>query len=75
MTRYQLLKKHKTIVFLFVKYGIINYQVIRDMEIYEQFQLMKDVPHNEAKYLVLADSYDLSTSRIEQIIYSMQCVN
>ena len=54
-----------------VKKGIISYQIIRDLEIYERFEAMTDIKHNDAKYLILSDEYELSAARIEQIIYAM----
>jgi len=70
MTRYQLLKDNEDIVFQFIKAGVLSFQIIRDIEIFETFQ---EIPlnNNEAKYLLLGDQYELSAKRIEQIIYQM----
>lgn len=70
MNRYQLLKKNEKLIFQFVRNGILSYQIIRDIEIYERFNEM-DESVKDLKYLVLAEQYELSSNRIEQIITQM----
>ena len=72
MTRYELLKQNEEIMFQFVKAGILSFQVIRDIEIFESFTNYKDEINKESRYLLLADTYELSSKRIEQIVYQMQ---
>jgi hypothetical protein len=71
MNRYQLLKKNEEIIYQFIKNGIISYQIIRDMEIYETF-IQMDNTTNELKYIILADDYELSSQRVKQIITTMK---
>ncbi|MDI9257274.1 hypothetical protein [Flavobacterium sedimenticola] len=71
MTRYELLKKNEDVLYQFVKAGILSYQVIRDIEIYEAFNNI-DIQNKEMKYIMLSDDFELSTKRIEQIIIQMQ---
>lgn len=71
MNRYQLLKQNDSMVFLFVKNGILSYQVIRDMEIFEEFNRLQNLT-NELKYILLGEQFELSAKRIEQIITSMK---
>lgn len=71
MNRYDLLKKHKAITFQFVKNGILSYMIIRDIEIYEAYNALDDNITKELKYIILAEQYELSVKRIEQIIYNM----
>jgi hypothetical protein len=70
MTRYEILKANEEAMWLFIQNGILSYQVIRDLEIYQEFISLGDLS-NAAKYLILADSYELSSKRIEQIVNSM----
>jgi DNA polymerase III delta prime subunit len=51
--------------------GILSYMIIRDIEIYESFNLLDDDISKEMKYIILAEQYELSTDRIKQIIYNM----
>lgn len=74
MNRYDLLKKHEAITFQFVKNGILSYMIIRDIEIYEAYNAIDDNITKELKYILLAEQYELSVKRIEQIIYNMQSV-
>lgn len=55
----------------FVSAGILSYQVYRDIEIYEKFNEM-DMKNNEVKYMFLGEEFELSSIRIQQIIYNMQ---
>jgi hypothetical protein len=71
VNRYQLLKQHEEIIYLFVKNGILSYQIIRDMEIYDSY-LELDENIKELKYIELGEIYELSSKRIEQIIYQME---
>lgn len=71
MNRYELLKKNEDVLYQFVKAGILSYQVIRDIEIYEAFNNI-EIQNKEMKYIMLSDSFELSTKRIEQIIIQMQ---
>ncbi|MEW5675542.1 hypothetical protein ABGT15_04455 [Flavobacterium enshiense] len=70
MNRYQLLKRNEKLIFQFVRNGILSYQIIRDIEIYERFDEMEE-PIKDVKYLVLGEQYELSPNRIEQIITQM----
>jgi hypothetical protein len=72
MNRYQLLKQNDKIIFKFIKNGILSYQIIRDIEIYENFQAMSDIKNFETRYILLGDEYELSAKRIEQIVLQMQ---
>lgn len=75
MNRYQLLKNNTNIIFQFIKNGILSYQVNRDIEIYETYLAMNDDNvTKEVKHLILADTFELSPKRIEQIIYNMEKV-
>jgi tyrosine-protein phosphatase YwqE len=71
MNRYQLLKENENILYQLVRNGIITVLVMRDMEIYERYEAMT-ITNNESKYLLLGDEYELSTKRIQQIVYNMQ---
>lgn len=71
MNRYELLKQNENIIFQFVKNGILSYMMIRDIEIYESFNEIEDDITKEMKYIILAEQYELSVKRIEQIIYNM----
>jgi len=71
LNRYQLLKEHESIIYLFVKNGILSYQIIRDMEIYDTYQNLEETI-KELKYIELGELYELSPKRIEQIIYQME---
>lgn len=71
MNRYELLKKNEDVMFQFVKAGILSYQVIRDIEIYEAY-VSNDVNNNSMKYILLGEDYELSPRRIEQIVVNMQ---
>lgn len=73
MNRYQLLKEHESVIYLFVKNGILSYQIIRDMEIYDTYQNLEETI-KELKYIELGELYELSPKRIEQIIYQMERV-
>ena len=66
-----ILKENEELIFQFVKNGILSYQIIRDMDIYEKFNSLDNLT-NEIKYILLADEFELSKSRIEQIITSMK---
>ncbi|GEM_PF-4154783 len=73
MNRYKLLKNNTNIIFQFIKNGILSYQVNRDIEIYETYVAMNDDGvTKEVKHLILADTFELSPKRIEQIIYNME---
>lgn len=72
MNRYELIKSNEELTFQYVKNGILSYQIIRDMDIYEKFNSLDNLT-NEIKYILLADEFELSKSRIEQIITSMKC--
>lgn len=74
MNRYELLKKNENIIFQFVKNGILSYMMIRDIEIYENYNQLEDNLTKEMKYIILAEQYELSVKRIEQIVYNMQSV-
>lgn len=71
MNRYELIKSNEELTFQYVKNGILSYQIIRDMDIYEKFNSLDNLT-NEIKYILLADEFELSKSRIEQIITSMK---
>ena len=72
MTRYQLLKKNENLIFSFVKNGILSYQILRDLEIYEKYQELGDeINNNQFKYLLLSEEHSLSEKSIERIIYQM----
>lgn len=71
MNRYELLKQNENLIFQFVKNGILSYMMIRDIEIYESFNGIEDDITKEMKYIILAEQYELSVKRIEQIIYNM----
>ncbi|MNG39334.1 hypothetical protein D3C84_1273710 [compost metagenome] len=45
--------------------------IIRDIEIYENFNQLENDIGKEMKYILLAEQYELSTDRIKQIIYNM----
>ena len=70
MNRYQLLKDNEDTIFQFVKSGIMSYQIIRDIEIYERY-LELDEYSNQMKYILLSEEFELGVKRIEQIIYQM----
>ena len=72
MNRYELIKKNENTIFQFIKNGIISYQIIRDIEIYENYLSIEETTNNLAKYILLGEEYELSHKRIEQIIYNMQ---
>ncbi|MCG2611522.1 hypothetical protein LZZ90_08375 [Flavobacterium sp. SM15] len=72
MNRYQLLKKNHETMYQFIKAGILSFIVLRDIEIYEEYQQLKKMKNNEAKFLYLGDKHELSAVRIEQIVYNMQ---
>ena len=75
MNRYQLLKKNENLIFQFVKNGILSYQIIRDMEIYERYdELGDEIENNQFKYLLLSEEHSLSEKSIERIIYQMNRV-
>ena len=71
MTRYELLKANEDTMYQFIKAGILSFQVIRDIEIFESFNNYEDGISKESRYLLLADTYELSSKRIEQIVYQM----
>lgn len=71
MNRYQLLKEHESVIYLFVKNGILSYQIIRDIEIYDSYQNLEETI-KELKYIELGELYELSPKRIEQIVYQME---
>ncbi|TRX34964.1 hypothetical protein FNW52_12545 [Flavobacterium sp. ZT3R18] len=71
MNRYELLKKNENITFQYVKNGILSYMILRDIKIYESFNLLDDNISKEMKYIILGEENELSTKRIEQIIYNM----
>lgn len=73
MNRYELLKENEAIIFQFVKNGILSYMMIRDIEIYETFNQLEDKLTKEMKYIILSEQFELSTDRIKQIIYNMEC--
>ena len=52
MTRYELLKNNEDVMLQFIKAGVLGYQVIRDIEIYELFMQL-NLKNNEAKYMDL----------------------
>lgn len=70
MNRYQLLKQNNEINYIYLKNGIISYQLIRDMEIYEKFNQLESIT-KEMKYILLGEEFELSKYRIEQIISTM----
>lgn len=72
MNRYQLLKENDELVFQFVKNGIMSYQVLRDIQIFERYNELDEIKSNQLKYLLLGEEFELSDKRIEQIIYQMQ---
>lgn len=71
MNRYELLTKHKNIIFTFIKNGILSYQINRDMEIYELFLTLEDTQFNEEKYIILGEQFELTPKRIQQILFNM----
>lgn len=71
MNRYQLLKQNESLIFQFVKNGILSYQIIRDIEIYERYEELNE-DTKELKYIILGDIYELSSDRVKQIIYQME---
>jgi hypothetical protein len=72
MNRYELLNQNKELIYLFVKNGILSYMMIRDIEMYENYLNLDNHITKEIKYIILAEDYELSPKRIEQIIYQMQ---
>jgi hypothetical protein len=71
MNRYQLLKQNNEINYIYLKNGIISYQLIRDMEIFEKFNQLESTITKEMKYILLGEEFELSKHRIEQIISTM----
>lgn len=71
MNRYQLLKENNELVFQFVKNGIMSYQVLRDIQIFERYNELDEIKSNQLKYMVLGEEFELSDKRIEQIICVM----
>jgi len=71
MNRYEYLKENEEIIFQFIKNGIISYQLLRDMDMYNSYESMNQIT-NELKYIVLAEDYELSTQRVKQIILNMK---
>ena len=71
MNRYQFIKENEDILLQFIRKGIITLNIIRDMEIYEAFKAMKYPKQYKDRYIELANAFDLSPNRIEQIIYAM----
>lgn len=45
--------------------------IIRNIEMYENFNQLEDGIGKEMKYILIAEQYELSTDRIKQIIYNM----
>ena len=72
MTRYDLLNTNRDLIFQLVKASVLSYHIIRDMEIFEKFKAMDSVEFAEARHLVLADEFELSKRRVEDIIYNMK---
>ena len=71
MTLYQLLKENETMIYQFVKVGILSYTIIRDIGIYENY-LQLDKINKESKYLLLAEDFEIGYKRIQQIILNME---
>jgi hypothetical protein len=71
MTRYELLKNNENVMFSFIKNGILSYKIIRDIEIFEQFNDL-DLINKDAKYMYLGEVFELTPNRIEQIVYQME---
>jgi hypothetical protein len=72
-TKYQLLKDNYDIIFQFIKNGILSYQLIRDLEIFEAFQeLEKEIKNNDLRFALIGERYELSAKRIGQIVYNLQ---
>lgn len=71
MIRYELLKQNEEIIYQFIKNGIMSYQILRDLEIYQRFLELNEET-NELKFWLIADEFELSKSRIEQIIMNMR---
>ena len=71
MSRYQFLKENEDILLQFIKEGIISLNIIRDMEIYETFKSYKKQIQFKDRYIELANEFELSPNRIEQIILGM----
>jgi hypothetical protein len=72
MTRYELLKANEDTMYQFIKAGILSFQVIRDIEIFERYQELEGLLNQEAKYMILSDEYELSIKRIQQLVLNMQ---
>lgn len=71
MNKYELLKQNEDVNYQYIKNGILSYNLIRDLEIYEAFNQLEDYIYNTMKYEILAEQYELSSKRIEQIVSSM----
>lgn len=75
MNKYQLLKHNEDTIYQFVKNGILSYQIIRDISIFEDFNKLEsqsNIKNVEVRYSLIGDEYELSSKRIEQIILQMQ---
>ncbi|WNM18627.1 hypothetical protein [Flavobacterium capsici] len=75
MNKYQLLKNNEDTIYQFVKNGILSYQIIRDISIFEDFNKLEshsNIKNVEVRYSLIGDEYELSSKRIEQIILQMQ---
>lgn len=42
------------------------------MEIYENYIMLDDTLTNEVKHFILGEQFELSSKRIQQILYNMQ---
>ena len=71
MNRYQLLKDNEEINFQYIRNGILSYQLLRDMEIYERFNELDEEISNGMKYILLSDEFELGVKRVQQIIINM----
>lgn len=74
INRYNLLKNNETIIKTFIRNGILSYMMIRDIEIYENYLQLDNNITKELKYILLSDTFELSTDRIRQIIANMESI-
>lgn len=70
MNKYELLKQNEDVNYQYIKNGILSYNLIRDLEIYEAFNNL-DTIYASMKYEILGEQYELSSKRIEQIVSNM----
>lgn len=59
------------IVYKMVRNGLMDYSIIRDIEITNNYKAMNDNLSKQIKYELLSDEYELSSERIKQIILKL----